>query len=1442
MCDPDTPGVAAGCGGETKNGRKCDSSCQLKDWTAPSLTATGPAGWITDDFGITIRESDDQNFADDSDITCTYSSKALRYNGQSVTMNRMADGSDYLLALRYALPRLCNQPLNVFVGGTQTYILPNCPYQGRGACIFYINATDRSLQKNSIVRQLTFNIDSIKPVLGSFSVTGTGNTKTITVTGRDVKPTGGGASTISGIKSVSIEVFNVVGISIASRTCSESTESVETLECTLGPREYTAGRYDIKISGQDYAGNSFERWQNSCGGAAPITTEGTVIGKDRYPSDYTLVIWTYAPDATSETPCKWKCEDIGNDDYHKRPASAACDPDVRYITCGAKSQNTVWNSIYTGINEDKYKQTWSVANTRYEPITAPATEYSDTKGECHYIAASGWHRDPDTGEIERNTRPCSLQCLNGQGQEGTQTWAVAQEIWGPCELNGQRSGCKSCDPFYHPVGGVGGTCAANTCSSSLTGIPTGAQLCAGDGTEVPTDGLANRFVTACTDATKCEYAPPDGTHDDPDTGTIEPNIRDCTAECVNGIGAVGKERWISAPPPGRWEGVCKSEATGNPVTGCARCDPDYHPDGRGGCAKNECTGDPPAGSSRCSSDDFMNIGGNMDVASRLRENFASCSAEKCEYYCTPGKHPNPAGTRCEDDIIYTACAEKPSTSVWNSIYTGSNVDKYKQTWSITNSRYEPLLADKPKTSYSIGADECKWNIVLCPEGTTLCADYTCQANCDNNGGNPPSVDDGVCDPLESCASQDCDNRQDSCQAGLVCDFDLQVCTEPPIVPTQPPSCTGEDPADAQQCSNDANPATDTPKTLVSLCSAPEGPKCEYICNDEHHPYDSDDGIEGFDTCVSDTCIGEDPPADSEQGESTVTGEQAEWTQFDSGIAREDLLLCEWSCPFGEHYDGISACVSDDCIETPPSGSIQSTFNRVTGEETEWHIDSTPDTLPTELCEWQCPDGTHFDGVNKCASDTCKGTPPTGATLSTLTDVTGAETAWTQRTSLGTLGVCEWRCEGDTHFDFITNECASNTCGGTAPTTTTGTAKGDGTVEGAAEDWGYGAGLTDQQVRDSNCKWKCTDGYHQIDSNGDGTPDGNGCEQNVCINVPDGAEECTSGEILTENTDSVLLSYESVCTDAMKCDYYCPADTHPYNNECVPDRCGDESGDVPLTGGGIITGTDDVEGAADNWNYSQDLSDDDIMLSSCKWKCDAFYHPVDDSENGREDGCETNLCSDKPPNSEWNSIHTGEDADKYQKIWNPSTKEYEPAIAPVTSYSDAPGECKWVCDAQSELNADQTACDLIVVPDVVNGACRSVADSRTAPVSSCTQGNPSPSTAVTSLDDLSKWAWICEGSGPGASSPTCTSNRITNAACGSDNGKTLPSAPTNLCSDSELSGSISPTATGWSWACKGYNNAASTSPCSATQSVDVVPTVNGACRSVADSRTAPVSSC
>ena len=120
---------------------------------------------------------------------------------------------------------------------------------------------------------------------------------------------------------------------------------------------------------------------------------------------------------------------------------------------------------------------------------------------------------------------------------------------------------------------------------------------------------------------------------------------------------------------------------------------------------------------------------------------------------------------------------------------------------------------------------------------------------------------------------------------------------------------------------------------------------------------------------------------------------------------------------------------------------------------------------------------------------------------------------------------------------------------------------------------------------------------------------------------------------------------------------------------------------------------------------------------------------------------------------------------------------------------------------------------------INGQCGSANGGtfETAPTDNlCSAGNAS---SVTGSTRTYTWNWTCDGIN-GGSSASCSANMKVNGQCGSANGGTFETAPTdNLCSAGNAS-----TVTGsgpWYWTCNGINSG-SNANCSANKSAPTPP--------------------
>ena len=156
----------------------------------------------------------------------------------------------------------------------------------------------------------------------------------------------------------------------------------------------------------------------------------------------------------------------------------------------------------------------------------------------------------------------------------------------------------------------------------------------------------------------------------------------------------------------------------------------------------------------CSSDSSLcnvastEVNGIMQDSTFCSTHSCSCSWNSATNVCGP-TWGNPSGPVCGNHITETGedCDAGPSNGK-----TGNG---------------DPCSACSSScTVVGIDPNQCGG---ACPEGTTLCSDGTCSANCHHTDTDvAPCNYNGVCDAGEGCSCPDCSNQQDHCNSGLTC--------------------------------------------------------------------------------------------------------------------------------------------------------------------------------------------------------------------------------------------------------------------------------------------------------------------------------------------------------------------------------------------------------------------------------------------------------------------------------------------------------------------------------------------------------------------------------------------------------------------------------------------------------------------------------------------------
>lgn len=145
--------------------------------------------------------------------------------------------------------------------------------------------------------------------------------------------------------------------------------------------------------------------------------------------------------STGATDCSYKCEGY----FHCKEDQSGCESNTRPQNCAAKPANSVWNDGHTGDNVGRYQQTWSNGSWS----AAPATEYSETEGDCHWKCESNYHHEngacvPDLPECSLTSETPCKDSANGRiwsaRAQYAKEWSEAKTYCADLEEGGYPKG------------------------------------------------------------------------------------------------------------------------------------------------------------------------------------------------------------------------------------------------------------------------------------------------------------------------------------------------------------------------------------------------------------------------------------------------------------------------------------------------------------------------------------------------------------------------------------------------------------------------------------------------------------------------------------------------------------------------------------------------------------------------------------------------------------------------------------------------------------------------------------------------------------------------------------------------------------------------------------------------------------------------------------------
>jgi len=249
----------------------------------------------------------------------------------------------------------------------------------------------------------------------------------------------------------------------------------------------------------------------------------------------------------------------------------------------------------------------------------------------------------------------------------------------------------------------------------------------------------------------------------------------------------------------------------------------------------------------------------------------------------------------------------------------------------------------------------------CTEGLTLCSDGTCSLNCDvTDEGVADCNYNGVCNVGEGCTCKDCNNEQDTCKSGLICNIIDSACCSSESNHDCNPYCAHVDP--------DCVPAVcgNGFKELGEECDLGErnnvsnsgcSSTCKYVILDPPCP-------EGTNLCNDSTCSLNCFATDEGIKGCGEAGACAVGLQ----CSAEDKACCKWS-PDG-FCDSYCAFVDPDCqskLLEPGLFSIGTCLYTENGKDTcegdgmltrslsaqwNWSTENTFSSNPDGLDYWQ----------------------------------------------------------------------------------------------------------------------------------------------------------------------------------------------------------------------------------------------------------------------------------------------------------------------------------------------------------------------------------------------------------------------------------------------------------------------------------------------------------
>lgn len=258
---------------------------------------------------------------------------------------------------------------------------------------------------------------------------------------------------------------------------------------------------------------------NTCSGTAPTTTSGTTKGLSSYLSGYTPSSWTYSSDATTTTPCKWKCAS----GYTKSGNGCI----VTTYTCSGTAPTTPTGTI-KGVST--YTAGYTPTSWTY---SSDATLATACKWKC------------DTGYVKSGNGCVPITVVNGQcGTADGKTYSYSTTSWGIDTICDSGTSNPASPSFpdqgatttWSCVGSNGGSTVDCSASRESPPPPPSYETSCTDGVDNDNDGYLDKEDASCVEVTSIT-APSVGTKGTPFTvtcGITSTNKPNCVGAKLNG--------------------------------------------------------------------------------------------------------------------------------------------------------------------------------------------------------------------------------------------------------------------------------------------------------------------------------------------------------------------------------------------------------------------------------------------------------------------------------------------------------------------------------------------------------------------------------------------------------------------------------------------------------------------------------------------------------------------------------------------------------------------------------------------------------------------------------------------------------------------------------------------------------------------------------------------